>query len=232
MEPKISNVKTYEIHDNGGRPFTVKINQNIVKIYKNIYGTNEAKLEKNPTLTYTAEQIWVGKSPKNEITEFGGYGPNFDGNSILLKLKDQYIYIGLKIYSFLSIAPIKTYISPVGNNDVPYPYCIDVQNNYYLMNENVILLNKKIKEDPYDYYYNHQDISGYKGQPITTTWSYFPDPSGSDYDRLKNRKSMTIVTKDNKKYNLSKQDFINWMKEFGDSMGFKYLDHKILVERQ
>ena len=167
------------------------------------------------------EQIWLS-----------GYDEQYNGNSILLKLKTDYIFIGKVIYSFKSIAPMKTYISFVGNSDFIYPYAIDVKNNYYLMNEDVILLNKKLK-DPYDYYYTHQDINTYKGQLLKNSHTYFPDPLGSDYDRLvKQGFSMTIETKTGKKYHLTKQDFINWMKDFGKSMGYQYLDHNILVRRQ
>ena len=71
------------------------------------------------------------------MTKFsGGYGKFFDGNSILLKLsKNKYVYIGSVIYSFTSYNEITTFISPVGNSDVPYPYAIDEKNNYYLLLE-------------------------------------------------------------------------------------------------
>ena len=71
------------------------------------------------------------------MTKFSlGYGEKFDGNSILLKLsKNKYVYIGSLIYSFNAYNEITTFISPVGNNDVPYPYAIDEKNNYYLLSE-------------------------------------------------------------------------------------------------
>ena len=65
------------------------------------------------------------------MTEYsGGYGDEFDGNSILVHISEnKYVYIGSSIYSFESQAKIIRYISPVGNSDVPYPYAIDEKEN-------------------------------------------------------------------------------------------------------
>src|SRR5579872_1229228 len=105
--------KTYYIHDNGGRPFGVNMNNNIsifsnYKKYKHIF-------------TFKPIEIFIGKSPKNKMTLFsGGYGEKFDGNSILLRIKElEYVLIGSEIIRFNSLFLIKEFISPVGNNDVP-----------------------------------------------------------------------------------------------------------------
>ena len=58
---------------------------------------------------------------------------------------DKYIYIGSEIYSFTTgngkENAIVKYISPIGNNDVPYPYAISGKYTY-LMIEDVILDNQ------------------------------------------------------------------------------------------
>lgn len=100
----------------------------------------------------------------------GGYGKEFDGNSILINTdRNNYVFIGSRIYSFQAKYEIVEYISPVGNNDVPYPYAIDKNKNIYLMEENIILHNDKINkldhshssldliQDPYRYYYDNQE---------------------------------------------------------------------------
>ncbi len=151
----------YKIHDNGGRPFIVKISGNRVKIYKNHDGEI---VSTEPFFDEIAERVFVGESPKNEMTEFSaGHGDSFKGNSLLLCLCDidlEYVFIGQKVYSFRSLSEIVQYVSPVGNSNVPYPYAIDTENRAYLMIENVIvqLTEEEVQNipefDPYcDCYY-------------------------------------------------------------------------------
>ncbi len=242
---KSPKILKYDIMNNGGTSFVVFIKDKVY-IHKNNF---DFKLDKNimepkPRLTYRPEKIWIGKSPKNKMTEFSGaYGPKYDGNSILLKLKNEYIYIGSMIYSFVPLAPIKSYVSPVGNSGVPYPYAIDTKNNIYLMIEDVIMLNRTSFTDPYDDYYDIAMTRGvftYKGIKIKDWFSgehysmlsYFPK-AGEKYDRLtKNGKlQMYIVDVNNKKYILDKSKFIDWMKEFETKNNFKPLDYKIIIER-
>lgn len=72
------------------------------------------------------------------------------GNSILLHIEDNsYLYIGATIYFFTSKSEILEYYSPVGNSCVPYPYGIDINGNYYLMKEEVVI-NLIVKNDDFD----------------------------------------------------------------------------------
>ena len=157
--------QTYFIHDNGGRPFKVDIKGLNVNIFKKKSGNDV--YEKNPFMTLNSKKIFVGISPLNSMTNFrGGFGKKFDGNSMLFHLDDDnYVYIGKEIYEFKSFGEIITYISPVGNSDVPYPYAIDVHDNYYLMIEDVVIMrtSKTASQmvgytDPYDYYYHYRNI--------------------------------------------------------------------------
>jgi hypothetical protein len=157
----------YYIHDNGGRPYKVEIdnNKNIVTVFDNI---EDSKTYKKNIYSSKYSNIWVGKSPKIEMTEYsGGYGKKFDGNTILIETGNlEYVYIAELILSFKSISPIKKYVSPVGNNDVPYPYAIDSEGYIYLLLENVIVHpNEKTEklfkksEEPYSAYYKLEKIS-------------------------------------------------------------------------
>jgi len=102
----------------------------------------------------------------------GGHGDDFLGNTILLKIGDlgddgitcdKYVWIGNSgIQSFVS-PKIVDFISLVGNNDVPYPYTVDINGDVRLLLDNVIL--KKgfefnlatVSHDPYRWFYdNHQ----------------------------------------------------------------------------
>ena len=153
---------TYLIHDNGGRPFKVEIvNNKTVKIYKQM---DDASYDKKPIQIFKTDKLFIGKSPKNEMTEFSaGHGPKFDGNTILLRAtNNEYIFIGSEIFKFKTHAPIMEYTSPVGNNDVPYPHAVDEAGNYYLLVENIILQHDdkmmdkmQTYDDPYLYYYDN-----------------------------------------------------------------------------
>lgn len=168
----------YYTHDNGGRPFRVELSNNKKTLHTPVIDTNNllnvfdnyphSKTYNKKIYSTKYTNIWIGKSPKIESTIFsGGYGKKFEGNSILIETGNlEYVFIGEKIFTFKSISPIKKYISPVGNNDVPYPYAVDLNGYIYLMIENVIILpNQKTKElfdksdEPYSVYYQIQNIN-------------------------------------------------------------------------
>lgn len=149
-------MEEYKIHDNGGRPFKVHVNKNHVQIFAKKKKRDSYKFK--PFYDKKVEQVFVGLSPLNAMTQFsGGHGPRFDGNSLLLhKNKLTYVFVGESVFKFRALAPIVSYVSPVGNNDVPYPYAVDSKNNYYLLVEGMIINIPVLADmdDPYDYYYN------------------------------------------------------------------------------
>lgn len=83
--------------------------------------------------------VRVGKSPKNNMTEFsGGHGAKFDGNSILLLLRENkggcvYAFVGDTVYEFSTQDPVVKFHSPVGNNGVPYPVALTARHVYFLL---------------------------------------------------------------------------------------------------
>ena len=152
----MSDQDTYLIHDNGGRPLRIVIDENNVSVHINLEKKedNYRSYNEQPFYNFKANKIFIGKDrgPRPE-----------DGNSILLHMRDnEYIYIGMYIYSFLSKGEIIEHCSPIGNSNVPYPYGIDVDGNYYLFIEDVVLINigdmgeiitTYTESDPYNYYY-------------------------------------------------------------------------------
>lgn len=231
----------YNIIDNGGIAFTVYIKNNHVDIYKNDYDwDHHVNIESNkPILSYSAEKIWIGRSPLNKMTEFsGGASDYYDGNSILLKLNKEHIYIGREIYSFQPLAPIAYYISPVGNSGTAYPFAIDKNHNYYLMIENVIMLNHPFTIDPYDDYYNNQSPLMYHDIPIDyiminhDRYSLHYTPlAAEEYDRLtKNDTLKMVVGHKNKIYPICKNDYIKIMQEYGKKNKLTPIDKKVIVE--
>ena len=143
--------RTYETHDNGGRPFTIAINDDIATI---------THIESNTVYVQRFIQCFVGEADNHSEA----------GNSILLLVNaNKYVYIGHKMFTFTSIALIITYRSPIGNSDVPYPYAIDEDGNVYLLIEDAVIRNfiqragetcvprtpsfQFILPNPYEFYY-------------------------------------------------------------------------------
>lgn len=232
----------YRTHDNGGSPFEVHIKDQYVSVHKAIYSDDDVSYEKKPIYEINVKKAFVGKSVVNDMTKFsGGHGKRFDGNTILLHIKDNnYVYVGEQIYSFKSLSEIVKYISPVGNSDVPYPYAIDKENNVYLMISDVILLNLPKKyytngKDPYTYLYNHEGdreeikIPGkleFNNTVSRLPWDY-------SYKNIYNRKSKNKEIKI--KYNdktITKQGYFNLMKKIGKDNNILIFNKKIIVKRQ
>ncbi len=180
----IDAITTYTTHDNGGRPFKVVIDNNTsfpkITVFENDYeDEDEDENIDNTTILTNKEilsimhpnQIFIGKSPKCEMTIFsGGVGKEFDGNAILIRPDEtlDYIFVGSTIEKFKADSEILHFVSPVGNNDVPYTYAITA-NKIYLLLENIIistfemdhkLLDKFIKGslEPYTFHYGHETI--------------------------------------------------------------------------
>ena len=248
----MSDPITYYTHDNGGKPFKVQIHpNNVVDIYRQ---DDDAHDLYHFTLTVHPQKVFVGKSRLNSMTKYsGGHGSEFDGNSILLELdSNTYEFIGNKIFTFTTLVKIVSYESPVGNNDVPYPYAIDEHGNIYLLLEDVVL--KYITElstysDPYKYYYNlnlitKDDSYVPSKNPIVHNFNgikkfyiggnkytlrYVPNPE-SDYDRLKSALgNLTIVCIDKNVKLLTKTKYVQLMKQFETVIGVEPFMSKELV---
>tara|TARA_Y100000768_G_scaffold375242_1_gene345853 strand:+ start:331 stop:1110 length:780 start_codon:yes stop_codon:yes gene_type:complete len=258
----MSNLKTYYTHDNGGRPFKVLIDNKKVYIYKykkydedtNTFLYSEKSIKYEKKNYFKCKNIFIGKSPKNPQTIFsGGYGSKFTGNSILLQItKNKYVFIGHIIFSFTSKSEIKKFTSPVGNNDVPYPYAVDVDGRYYLMIEDVIIHKitniKKYDNDPYDFYYKNYTLTDSQ-KPTTSNilnikefyigdkqynYSYNPSPS-LDFNRISSRddygNGMKIIYMDGSEELLTKKRYVQLNKKIGKHFGFSKLTRRVLQKR-
>jgi hypothetical protein len=251
----MSNYNMYLTHDNYSHPFCVSINNTTNEVNVFVYEesqTNHLKdnddyetKEKYTKLiaTYRPSKIFIGKSPLNPMTKFSkGYGPNFDGNSILLKMCDdnEYIFIGNIIYSFKTDKEIIEFVSPVGNNDVAYPYAIDNEDNYYFLIEYGILSvdDASYYDDPYTYYYNNMfkiiENAENTGHMYIGNEMYFlnthPNPA-EDYDDLTKRlgSPIRIELKDGTKKIITKNEYIEILENYNKKIGLKPINHvKIL----
>lgn len=185
------------------------------------------------------------------------------GNTLLLRLlNNEYVYISGVIYSFFtekrtlhdssSLAIITDFFSPIGPNDLPYPYAVDEDNNTYLLQNQVIL--NKVYIDPYEYYYNAKLITedcAYHPpqQPIFLNnfgitqffvedemYTMIFDPDAEMvYNRLteNGRLKMFVTTtnSESKKIELSKAEYVETLCSFGKQIGVKKLDVISLVKR-
>jgi len=153
--------KSYDIHDNGRRPFRVLIDGSNVSIYK------DSELIK----TLNVKKVYIGKSSGK--TERSDHTPadakKFVGNSILLHVSGKkYIHIGVEIYSFEMEDSVEAYFSMIGGNDVPYPVILGTDNVYFMLESehNYVPrtnfptnMNNIQWENAYMYYYGKDDIS-------------------------------------------------------------------------
>lgn len=228
----ITNNYTYLTHNNYDRPYRIIIED--TKII--IIDENKNK----EIMSVIPIEIWIGESPLSKMTEFsGGYGDKFKGNSILLYIDDYYLFIGHQIFSFKTEHKIINYVSEVGNNDVPYPYAIDSENNYYLMIEKIKLpIPDEYNTIPYEYYYsdkNNEDIinvnkfiAEYDDDKIQEyNVSYINNPAEHYYEPwMKNLKAVNKITKEI--YSVTLNNYIYMMKQISDKYKYENMNCTII----
>ena len=242
--------ESYQTLDNGGNPFTVKIEDNKVSVYKNNYNEQTGDYELEFLHTYNPSHIFIGKSIVCPMTIFSGArdDPKFDGNSILLELNPntfEYVYIGESIYSFKAYSKILSYVSPVGNSGVPYPYAIDENYNHYLMIEDVVLeMTERFREnlndgqDAYEYYYsnhtianNFEDIKMLKIDDENYNFTYSTEGFDNFVARFENAQ-VSIVKYDNSEEYFTKESYTELMKRFADYRKFQPFMNKQIIHKR
>ena len=153
-------------------------------------------------------------------------------------MDDYYIFIGHKIFSFKTEYEIINYVSEVGNNDVPYPYAVDIKNNYYLMIEEMRLsVPGEYSTDPYTYYYsekNNKDIinvekfiAEYNGNKEEYNVTYIENPTQQYYRPwMDNLKAVNKIT--NEIYSVTLNNYIEMMKQIADKYNYKNMNCTII----
>lgn len=161
-------MESYLVHDNGGRPFKVVIDydNSFLKAYKLIVISNETNMITK--LMPIVELSTEGKVISKEYIEYK-YDPdaenNYDtlvyqtsfenvftdnGSSILVNIsRNNYVYIGVEIFSFESFGEITNFVSPIGNSDVVYSSASDDKYTY-LFADNVFVETKYLDLDSND----------------------------------------------------------------------------------
>jgi hypothetical protein len=157
-EHALAAKNAYFIHDNGARPYAVIVKPNHVVVYE----FNEQAFEVNQQESYS----YLGTIAYNEIMIGNDAIEGVHGNTILLRQGANYISIGSngvepEITLFTTEQAIVDYQSPIGPNDVPYPYAVS-KDYIYLIIENVRIPKAAAMRDrddrdamwPYTAYYN------------------------------------------------------------------------------
>jgi hypothetical protein len=151
--------KSYETHDNGGRPFRVEIQGMKVSVWKSMNTYDTIEHPAKHLFDVTADEIFIGKkSPK------GGYDglkpKEAEGNSLLLRKGSKYMFIGHEIYEFSAVKDdtIDFFYSDIGNSDVPYPFAIGKTHVYILLDKVAVELDFfDLKKPIYEQYYTAEN---------------------------------------------------------------------------
>lgn len=256
---------TYYTHDNGGRPFKVVIREiselgdKTVEVYKlwnkkeDIVFKGDDEYHNFPCYNcYMPLRVMIGESPKNKMTEYsGGYGPEFSGNSILIHENNDYVWIGERIIRFRPEVRIEEFVSPVGNNDVPYSWARDALGNTYLFVLDVILgPDCQWEKDPYGYYLKHslittdlglvppvkpllkfRGVTGFRVGNEDYTLRHHSD-AGADYDRLMGWNEGKIIFKfGNVEKTMTRDEYIEFMDAFGQLKHFRPFNYSTIQPR-
>ena len=165
--------KEYLIHDNGGRPFKVIIDNKLVKVYKinSSKSTYDNLIHDKLIKTIPYIGVFIGKHNGADT---------YTGNSILVHIpplsQNKYICIGYSIIEFNTLEPIVTFTGLIGNSDVPCPYA-STKSFIYMMLEapskkgeknTYWYINKKFSanKDPYIQFYDLYPFKTNKTHPF------------------------------------------------------------------
>jgi hypothetical protein len=153
----------YFTHDNGGRPFYVKIRDGKVTVLR---GLCDDKCASNKNVGYiynkhvltisSYKKVWIGENTGKYSNKYEIKGK---GNSILVHISgNRYVYIGDHIFEFTTSDTIKEFHGIVGNSDVIYAFAIGEANTYFFIDDaylpNAVL---PTDVDPYPTYFEHKD---------------------------------------------------------------------------
>lgn len=143
--------KTYETHDNGGRPFRVTVRGTKVSVVK-------TETPEKPLLDFTVKKTFVGK--KSPTGGYDGLTPKeAEGNSLLFQVSGgKYVFIGHEIFSFSPVEgdTIQEFYSNIGHSDVPYPYAIGKTHIYLMLIQDKFAVEKSffdMKKGIYEQYF-------------------------------------------------------------------------------
>ena len=179
------------------------------------------------------QRVLWGNSPENRMTRLsGGVGPDWDRNTVLFQITDrEYVFVGCKVVRFRTRAPIQEYLSPVGNNAVPYPYAKDSRGDVYLMLDGVSFQwdeHADADTDPYTYYYANVRMEGSLNvgeEPFQLL--YKPDP-WTEYERIRHivpgNPEVFFVSREGETTPLTKNGYVDMCINHAERLGFRAME--------
>ena len=132
---RVSGVRRYITIDNGTNPWIVDdyTEEERVTIYKNIVDDSGKMLEPIKVTEMKYINLWPSEPDSKKFAEYWK-----KGNTVLIqKSKNVFVLVYRNITEFKIVdgdEPVK-FMSPIGNNDVPYPYLIGKTNLYMLVDD-------------------------------------------------------------------------------------------------
>ena len=210
--------------DNGGQTFLSCFNSRRFWVTRGPVPFREGDVVVPPT---AHSRVFVGKSPENKMTKFSsGYGPRFDGNSMLFELpqpaaKRKYVFVGASVFSFAAAAPIERFLSPFGNSGVPYPYAVDRDGGVYFLEYHAVTLMTRPtqeialaverEEDPYRAFYDLCKKHGYRTD------------AGDWYDRRNSKQKYKAAP--------SRAEYIKKIRQIGKTIGVSEVKIRVIAPR-
>ena len=98
-------------------------------------------------------RVFVGKHITKNTKVWGEYaGPEWDGNNMLVQTGPiEYVHIGMNVASFNAPDGIESFVSLLGNSDVPYAYAKGRRFTYMLSYQVKVSNDARTNSDnPYD----------------------------------------------------------------------------------
>lgn len=158
--------KTYLIHDNGARPFSVVVYaaQKKLEVYVNDEPVPGEHVKGKKIYETSYSDLFIGDNTlPDPMAEYpkgtAAKGTAAKGNTFLVHVSgSKYVHIGAELYSFETRdgEKIVHYYSPIGGSDVPYPYAVGENYTYFLLDDTTVpneVLD--LKKDGYTQYYGY-----------------------------------------------------------------------------
>lgn len=172
----------YFAHDNGGRPFMVRVSPRIFAVYKMPATEQETQhefetrkdehfahegyvgLPENPPPHYFSWLV-VGPAPYSRIfaAEDADY-PDFGlGHAVLIQTVEpscegtsaHYIFVGWQVQHFFPNEDIVSFESYLAGSDVAYPSAVGAENTYLMVERRRIVNSERVEgQTPYEQYFS------------------------------------------------------------------------------
>lgn len=157
-------MNTYLIHNNGDRPFSVRVSRagqpKRIEVYRNTWNPNTSTYDAGARVydTQRYERVFLGDNDLRLPTAEYPKGAA-KGNTILVHLSgSRYLFIGATLFTF-RVAPhdtIESFYSPIGGSDAPYPYAVGRTHVYFMLDHTRVPKDLiDVTKDGYAQYYGY-----------------------------------------------------------------------------